>query len=237
MAVLSLAPPKWIALPVLLLLGAAWIAALTTFSGAAQAVLPNWVRGRGLAVYLMVFNGAMAAGSLGWGAVAEALNLPMTLLVSAGGLVIVALILHRVKLPSGEADLAPSNYWPEPLTSDPVEHDRGPVLILIEYRIARDNRVAFLDCLKRLSDARRRDGAYGWGITEDAADPEKVVEWFMVESWAEHLRQHHRVSKADADVQRETTQFHIGPDAPVVRHFLTLDLKNPTLPPETLHQH
>lgn len=237
MAVLSFAPPKWIALPILLLLGAAWIAALTTFSGAAQAVLPNWVRGRGLAVYLMVFNGAMAAGSLGWGAVAEALSVSMTLLVSGCGLIVVAFVLHRVKLPSGEADLAPSNHWPEPLTSEPVEHDRGPVLILIEYRIARENRVAFFACLRRLSDARRRDGAYGWGITEDAADPEKIVEWFMVESWAEHLRQHHRVSKADADVQRETIQFHMGPDAPVVRHFLTLDPNNPLLPPDPLSQH
>jgi hypothetical protein len=56
----------------LLFLGGAWITALTTLNGAAQAVLPNWVRGRGLAVYLTVFNGAMTAGSLGWGAVGEA---------------------------------------------------------------------------------------------------------------------------------------------------------------------
>ena len=235
MAVLALAPPKWVAIAALLLLGAAWIAALTTFSGVAQAVLPNWVRGRGLAVYLMVFNGAMAAGSLGWGAVAEAVGVPGTLLVSGCGLVIVAFVLHRIKLPTGEADLAPSNYWPEPLTSEPVEHDRGPVLILVEYRIARDNRANFFACLKRLSDARRRDGAYGWGITEDAADPERIVEWFMVESWAEHLRQHHRVSNADADVQRETRQFHIGQEGPVVRHFLTLDLHNPGRAPEPLN--
>ncbi|WP_441244433.1 MFS transporter [Tardiphaga sp. 768_D3_N2_1] len=237
MAVLSFAPPRWVALPALLLLGSAWITALTTFSGVAQAVLPNWVRGRGLAVYLMIFNGAMAAGSLGWGAVAQALSLPATLLVSACGLAIAAFIMHRVKLPTGEADLTPSNYWPEPLTSDEVEHDRGPVLILIEYRIARQNRAPFFTGLKRLSEARRRDGAYGWGITEDAADPEKIVEWFLVESWAEHLRQHDRVSKADADVQREMTQYHIGPAAPVVRHFLTLDLKNPMSKPELVNQH
>jgi len=237
MAALSFAPPKPVAIIALLLLGAAWITALTTFSGVAQAVLPNWVRGRGLAVYLMVFNGAMTAGSLGWGAVAEALGVPGALLVSGGGLIVVAFILNRVKLPAGEADLTPSNHWPEPLTSESVEHDRGPVLILVEYRIARDDRGKFIACLKRLSDARRRNGAYGWGITEDAADPEKIVEWFMVESWAEHLRQHHRVSNADADVQRETVQFHVGQEGPVVRHFLTLDLQNPGQMPEPLHEH
>jgi MFS family permease len=224
MAVLALAPPRWLAVVILLGLGGAWIVALTTLNGAAQAILPNWVRGRGLAVYLMIVNGAMAGGSLGWGIVAGALSVPATLLVSACGLVLVAIVLHRIKLPAGEADLKPSNYWPEPLTADPVEHDRGPVLVLIEYRIAKDDRSKFFECLKRLSQVRRRDGAYGWGITEDAADSERIVEWFMVESWAEHLRQHHRLSNADADIQRETTQFHIGPNPPVVRHFLALEL-------------
>ena len=49
-----------------------------------------------------------------------------------------------------------------------------------------------------------------------------VVEWFFVESWAEHLRQHHRVSHADADLQAEALRFHVGPDKPEVHHFLAL---------------
>jgi MFS family permease len=224
MAVLAIGPPRWLAVVILLGLGGAWIVALTTLNGAAQAILPNWVRGRGLAVYLMIVNGAVAGGSLGWGTVAGPLSVPVTLVISACGLFVLAFVLYRFKLPAGEADLKPSNYWPEPLTADPVEHDRGPVLVLIEYRIARDDRLKFFECLKRLSQARLRDGAYGWGITEDAADSERIVEWFMVESWAEHLRQHHRLSNADADIQRETTQFHIGPNPPVVRHFLALEL-------------
>ncbi|MBI0535934.1 MFS transporter [Roseomonas sp. KE2513] len=222
MATLALSPPRWLAMPVLLLLGIAWIVALTTLNGAAQSILPNWVRGRALAVYLTVFNGAMALGSLGWGAVAEATGVPAALLAGGAGLAVVAFVLHRVKLPVGEADLVPSNHWPEPLTADAVPHDRGPVLILIEYRVERAQRAEFLRALHGLSAERRRDGAYGWGITEDAADPEKLVEWFMVESWAEHLRQHHRVSRADADVQQAMRALHTGPEAPVVRHFLAI---------------
>lgn len=223
MAALALSPPKPLALVILLLLGAAWIVALTTLNGAAQAILPNWVRGRALAVYLTVFNGAMTAGSLCWGLVAQELGVPVTLLVGAGCLLVAGVLFHRVKLPRGEADLVASNHWPEPLTAEPVEHDRGPVLILIEYRVAKADRPAFLRALDSLSHERRRDGAYGWGVTEDAAEPERIVEWFMVESWAEHLRQHKRVSKADADLQRDVVKFHIGPEKPVVRHFLTLE--------------
>ncbi|AHF86804.1 hypothetical protein RLEG3_27940 [Rhizobium leguminosarum bv. trifolii WSM1689] len=75
----------------------------------------------------------------------------------------------------------------------------------------------------RLLTSRRSDGAYGWGVTEDSADPQKMVEWFMVESWAKHLRQHKRVSQADADLQAKVLAYHSGPDRPVIRHFLAIN--------------
>lgn len=223
MASLSLAPPKWLAVSSLLILGAAWITALTTLNGVAQTILPNWVRGRSLAVYLTVFNGAMAAGSLAWGVIAQGIGVPLALLSGAVGLAVIGCIAHRIKLPNGESDLLPSNHWPEPLTATPVEYDRGPVLIQIEYRVALADRSAFLKKLARLSAERRRDGAYAWGITEDSADPSLMLEWFQVESWAEHLRQHKRVSKTAADIQDEVLRFHQGKEGPVVRHFLTFN--------------
>jgi MFS family permease len=222
LAALSFAPPAPVAVGILLLLGASWITALTTLNGTMQAVLPNWVRGRGLAIYLTVFNGALTGGSLLWGLVAEQAGIPATLLVGAGGLIVSAVLARLVRLPAGEADLTPSNHWPEPLLAEPVEHDRGPVMITVQYRVKKQDRAAFLAVLKTLSEERRRDGAYAWGISEDTADPEQLLEWFMVESWAEHLRQHRRVSKTDQDLQQAALAFHAGPDKPVVRHYLAL---------------
>lgn len=223
MVILSFAPPQWAAVVALVILGMAWITALTTMNGVAQAILPNWVRGRSLAVYLTVFNGAMTVGSLSWGMVAQWTSVPVALLIGGGGLVLVALVAHRIKLPEGDADLVPSNHWLEPLTTTPVDNDRGPVLIQIEYRVALANRADFLKALARLSSERRRDGAYAWGIVEDCADPCLMLEWFQVESWAEHLRQHQRVSKADADLQDDVIRFHDGEQRPVVRHFLAFN--------------
>lgn len=223
MAFLSFAPPQWAAVTALLALGAAWITALTTLNSVAQAILPNWVRGRSLAVYLTVFSGAMTVGSLTWGSVAGLIGVPLTLLAGAAGLVLVGLAAHRVKLPTGKVDLMPSNHWPEPLTAEPVKHDRGPVMILIEYRIAPADRAAFTQAITLLSVERQRDGAYAWGITEDATDPGLILEWFQVESWAEHLRQHRRVSQADADIQAEVRRFHQGQQSPVVRHLLAMN--------------
>ncbi len=112
-------PAEIVAIIILLFLGGAWITALTTLNGTAQAILPNWVRGRGLAVYLTVFNGAMTAGSIGWGAVAEAVGIQSRLLIGAVGLLVAGFIMHRLKLPAGDTDMVPSNYWPEPLVAEP----------------------------------------------------------------------------------------------------------------------
>ena len=225
MAALAMAPPQWVAVLLMLVLGLGWITALTTLNGVAQAVLPNWVRGRGLAIYLMVFNGAMAGGSLAWGLAAQEVGVPMALLIGGAGLVVIAVIFHRVKLPTGEADLQASNHWPEPMLTEPVAHDRGPVVVQVEYRIRKHDLPAFLHAMQAVELERRRDGAYAWGVAEHTGETERVIEWFMVESWAEHLRQHRRVSKADADLQTEALRFHIGPEKPAVHHFLALDPK------------
>lgn len=222
MALLASEPPKAVALLALLLLGGAWITALTTLNGVAQAILPNWVRGRGLSIYLMAFNGAMAGGSLGWGALADGAGVVSTLWISAAGMLLVAFALYRVRLPHAEVDLGASNQWPEPLLAEPVPFDRGPVLIQIDYRVTREDLPRFVTAINELSGERRRDGAYAWGVTQDAADPGRVVEWFMVESWAEHLRQHQRFSHAGVDLQHEAIRYHQGNLPPKVTHLLAL---------------
>jgi MFS family permease len=153
-------------------------------------------------------------------------ELASTLLIGAAGLIVFAVVLHRYKLPSVAADLMPSNHWAEPLVAAPVEADRGPVFVFIHYRVRQEDRTAFLNALARLSEERRRDGASAWGVTEDANEPTHLVEWFVVESWAEHLRQHKRVSHADADVQRELVRYQVGGQPPTVEHFLALDVQH-----------
>lgn len=221
-AVLGLARVEALALAATFLLGGAWIAVVVTLNAATQAILPNWVRGRGLAVYLTVFNGAMAAGALSWGVVAEVFGIDMTLLAAALCLVALAPLTFRAKLPQGEADLTPSGHWPEPAISARVEHDRGPVSIMVTYRVDPGDRDAFLDAAAALAETRRAGGASSWSIAEDTADPGVLVETFVVPSWAEHLRQHKRVSQADAEIQARLQAFHRGAEPPTVVHLLAL---------------
>jgi MFS family permease len=221
-ALLALTNSEIVAIIATFVLGTSWIAILTTLNSTMQAILPNWIRGRGLAIYLTAFNGAMAAGSLGWGFLAQEIGTDATLIAAGLSLIVVAVLAHRAHLPTGEGDLTPSLHWPEPAMAEPIAHDRGPVMVMVTYRILQADRVTFLAALERLSEERWRDGAYSWGISEDAADPERIVECFFVKSWAEHLRQHKRISKADADIQAEARRFHQGPESPLVQHFLAV---------------
>jgi quinol monooxygenase YgiN len=125
------------------------------------------------------------------------------------------------KLQQGaDLDLAPSMHWPAPMAAGEVEPDRGPVMVTVEYRIDPKDAAAFLDALRTLADARRRDGAFAWGIFEDVAVPGRYLEYFMEDSWLEHLRHHDRVTQSDRAAQELVHTYHRGADSPRVTHFL-----------------
>jgi Transmembrane secretion effector len=67
---------------------------------------------------------------------------------------------------------------------------------------------------------RLRDGAYRWGLFNDPGRPARYVETFMVASWAEHLRQHERVTVADREMEEIARAFHVGDGPPDVSHLI-----------------
>lgn len=220
LALYGLAHDAATALAASLLAGVSWIAVLATLAVSAQVSLPDWVRGRGLALYTTVFFGCLTAGSAVWGKIGAVIGLPAAHFVAAVGLLAAIPLTWHWKLQTeAGVDLTPSMHWPAPLTAYPIEHDRGPVLVTVEYRIHPQDRQDFLQLLEQLGPERRRDGAYRWGVFEDAADEGRIVETFLVASWMEHLRQHERVTNADRLVQECVDRFHLG-DTPKVTHFI-----------------
>jgi MFS family permease len=205
-----------------LLAGISWIAALANFNVSAQVALPDWVRGRGLAMYVTVFFGTVTIGSALWGEVAALTNLRVALFVAAVGALLAIPLTWRWKLQADAGiDLSPSMHWPAPIVAGPIEPDAGPVLVTVQYRVAASNRDAFLLALEKLERERKRDGAYAWGVYEDIADPKKFVETFYVESWLEHLRQHKRVTNADRVLQEHIHRYVA--EAPTVTHFVAAE--------------
>ena len=83
MVVVGTAGSAVLAAVALLPVGGAWIAVMSSLNSGLQLALPNWVRARGLAYYLVVFQGAQAVGAVVWGAVADATSVTTALLVAA----------------------------------------------------------------------------------------------------------------------------------------------------------
>jgi len=181
-----------------LLAGAAWTVVLTKLYVSATVALPDWARGRGLAVFLTFIFGATTVGSALWGKLSALQGLPTAYFVSAACVLIGIPLSWSWKLQtSDEADFSPPLHWRAPVPTRQFENNRGPVLALLEYRVPVGNRAEFLAIVDELGHARRRDGAYAWGLYENIGDEELFIETFAIDSWLELLHARERVTHAD----------------------------------------
>ena len=204
--------------------GVAWITVLSSLQVAAQMALPNWVRSRGLAVFMAAFMGSMALGSILWGKVAEISSISQALIFASAGAVLAIALTWRWKIHAiGTVDLTPSMHWPTPVTHDGVTHERGPVLVTIEYAVQENKVREFLKAVRELGIRRRRDGAYTWSLFEHTEQPCHFIESFNVESWLEHLHQHERVTDADRVLQEDICSLLVTNSRPTVTHYVAPD--------------
>ncbi len=200
--------------------GLAWIAVLTSLQVSAQMALPNWVRSRGLAVFMMTFMGSMAFGSLLWGKVAEHSSISSSLVIAALGLLLTIPLTWRWRISGiGNKDLTPSMHWPTLTAHAAIHNDRGPVLVTVEYQVREDRRDEFLKAIHEVGRSRKRDGAFAWGIFESTDTPNLFIETFSIESWLEHRRQHERVTDADRVLQMQVRELLQDGSDSTVRHY------------------
>ena len=223
-ALLALAtiPNFWWAAGALLIGGIVWLSILTCLNVLVQAATPSWVRARVLSVYVVVFQGAIALGSLVWGALASRTNVRAAFVASGATMLVGALIgRQRWFRQSGRApDLTPSLHWPKPvLVWEPTPED-GPVLISTEYRVATENQTAFIRAADHLRRRRQRSGAYQWQLFCDPAVPERLVEIYQVDSWGDHLRQHERVTVDERNVEARLGKLLLPGTVPVTTHLI-----------------
>ena len=209
----------WLCL-VLVLGGAAWITLMTSFNIATQTAAPSWVRARAVALYILIFQGSMAAGSALWGAVAEHVGIATTVLWAAAALIIELALIKRYPLRGiEELDLIPSARWAEPIAVVKPSPSDGPVLVTIEYRIDPNQAQEFPGIMQAVRQQRLREGAVRAGLFRDPSEPSRYLETFIVESWAEHPHQHRRTT-LDCGAEDRARAFHIGEEPPVISRFI-----------------
>jgi MFS family permease len=206
--------------PVLLIGGAAWVNFISLISALIQNLAPDWVRARVLAIFILVYQGGFALGSATWGAVAQRAGLRTALLYSGIATVGSVVFLFVAKLPDSSADLSPWNHWRTPAVIKGLESEirQGPVLVTVRYSVIRDREGDFAETIHEYGRIRRRDGAYRWGVYRDTEVADSYLEIFLVDSWAEHLRQHERQTHADGELQRRLRSFVAS--EPEVHHLI-----------------
>lgn len=202
--------------------GLAWVLALSTLSSAYQLTLPGWAKARGMSFYLIAFQGGNAVGSAVLGVLAQHAGLTATFVTAAVALALGPLLGLRFPFQAIPPDeLRPAGDWPAPPAPSDTAQPAGPVMVSVEYRPRAGQRGAMLAALRDTRFSRRRTGATSWRLWQDAAEPGRIVEQFVVASWDEHLRQHDRVTHRDVG-RLEQVRALTDPDhPPVVTHWLT----------------
>jgi MFS family permease len=198
--------------------GAAWTAIMSLMTTVMQNLAPDWVRARAMAVFMLVYMGTWTAGSAFWGYVAGRQGTHFSLISAAIGTAVCPILVLISRLPDTPVDLGAWDHWGKPMLIGEVDPSQGPVLVTVEYEVEPNKADEFLEALHKFARVRRRDGASRWGIYRDTEHPTQYVETFIVESWAEHLRQHERLTRGDRDLEVNVGRFESKPIK--VRHFI-----------------
>ncbi|MBX3600796.1 MAG: MFS transporter [Rubrivivax sp.] len=214
-------PTLWLALPLMVLIGMAWISVANSLTVSAQTALPDWVRARGMALYQMALMGGAAAGSVVWGQVAALLDVRGAVLCAALFGLAVLVATRKLTVEGGvEPDFTPLPVRNVPEPTVPVGPHDGPVMVTIEYQIDPSRADAFSEVMQRTRRARLRQGALSWGLFRDVAVPGRYVEYFVDETWLEHRRRLERFTAFDAGLREQRLAFHVGAQPPLVRRYV-----------------
>jgi MFS family permease len=226
MVAAGFAPNVWSAMPAMMLAGAAWLAVVNTLTVASQLSLPDWVRARGMSIYMMTMMAATSASAAVWGQVASMIDVPWTFVAAAATGIALWLSVGRLHAVTAEPqDLTPARILKEPVPAFPVEHQMGPVMVTVDYRIDPARAAEFAAVMRESRASRLQKGALSWGLFHDTSEPGHYIEYFLDESWADHLRRFDRFTAADADLRERRYAFHIGVEQPKVTRSIAESLR------------
>jgi predicted MFS family arabinose efflux permease len=204
----------------LVVAGAAWMLAVALFNIGVQLSAPRWVAGRSLAAFQASIAGGIAIGSWGWGHLTDMVGVETALLVS-GALMFASPVLGQwLHMPRVGARNEDAEILADPEVQLSLTARSGPLVVEIEYRVAQDDARAFHNVMQGVQLSRQRNGAYGWSIARDIADPELWTERYHCPTWLDYLRQRNRSTQIERALHLQAIAFHLGPDPIRIRRML-----------------
>jgi MFS family permease len=223
---LGLASNIGFALAAMLGAGFAWLMTLTDLRAVAQLMSPEWIRGRTMAIYTLSFGGIVPLGAILAGVIADAVGTSASIVILSSGTIALGLLTPLFRIPQ-LGDVVAPEFSPE---REPPPHDDtvggGPVVVLNAWDIDEADVVEFTALMNEVRLVRLRSGAYRWRLFRYADNPLRLVEFFAVGSWEEHLAQHARIDDASADLIARARAYDRG-GGPRTRHLIAVDVEDP----------
>jgi MFS family permease len=221
LVLMAIVPDLWMFLPVTALAGISWTVSASELWIAGQRAMPDWARGRMNAVNLMASQGGVALGGVLWGGAATSVGLGPTLV--GGALLLTASLTLAIPLSinfvrSLNLDPAPIKTTHE-FSLTPKPND-GPVMVTRDLIIRPEDREEFLALLKQYRLIFLRNGAFLFRVGESLEHPSTFRIEMLISSWAEHLRQFERMTKAETELVERVWAMHAGDEDQVVGHYL-----------------
>jgi MFS family permease len=204
----------------LVVAGAVWMLAVALFNIGVQLSAPRWVAGRSLAAFQASIAGGIAMGSWGWGRLTDAAGVETALLVSAALMFASPLLGLWLRMPRIGARDEDAEVLADPEVRLMLTARSGPLVVEIEYRVDQESARAFHNVMQEVQLSRQRNGAYGWSIARDIADPELWTERYHCPTWHDYLRQRNRSTQSERALHQRAISFHLGPDPVRVRRML-----------------
>ena len=96
----------------------------------------------------------------------------------------------------------------------------GPVVISLDYVVDPANAREFYDAMRGLRRSRQRNGAFGWSLSRDIANPSIWTERYQFPAWADYLQMRDRHTAADLEAQAAVDAYVVPGSPRVVRRKL-----------------
>ncbi len=211
----------WLSCLLLMPAGLAWVQGFSLFNVTVQLSTPRWVVGRAMALYQTATYGGMAAGSWLWGALADGQGVAGALTVAGVLLILGGLLGLVLRQPDFESlNLSPAEGFTEPQLLLDLRSRSGPIMVMIDYKIAQEDVPEFLAAMNKRRKIRIRDGAKQWALLRDLENPDIWTETYHVPTWVEYIRHNQRRTQADAEVGARLRALHRGDGPPRVHRMI-----------------
>jgi MFS family permease len=211
---LTSAPPVFV---LLVVAGSCWMAVMSSFMATAQVGLPLWIRARGIATYLLVFQGGQALAAWVWGEVADVWGIGEAMVASGVVLVLTTTTLLWWPMPRLTVE-QPGGVRVEP-PEIPAFTDlppSGPVRVVTTYDVRPDAVAEFERLAAQLGMLRRQVGARRWSCGPDPQRPTTYTERFAAASVRE-LEDMYTRRRTTELTELEARLATLTTDDPVVR--------------------